>query len=93
MKQYQISSLGQLKYRRLKSMSILRENLLNYGFEHGILETKFLFEELLNNKFNRFFDSKFKVCLDSIFEDNKYLEMYLVENEENFPINFIAPIG
>lgn len=90
---YIIIKTGTLKYSRVKSMSILRNNINAYGHMFNMKDTKELFELVYNNKFNELFDWRYKICFDMIFDGNEYLEFSNEPIERNFPDNWIAPIG
>lgn len=93
METYKIIKLGDLKYSRIKSMSILKREL-NCFYSYNNSEIKDLFETLLSSNFNEEFGLKYKRSFDLIFENMEYQiinddEYY--ENDCHFPICYIIP--
>lgn len=97
MEEYKLIEIGVLKYSRIKSISILKNELNSFGLCYNNEKTKELFDKLLNNSFDKdeIILPKIKYCLDMIFDGNIYTseqkDMWYVE--KNFPDNFIPPIG
>ena len=56
-------------------------------------EVKKLLDSILNNEFEERFDLVFKNCLDEIFDVVEYIknDNYIIE--QNFPDNWIPPVG
>lgn len=90
---YIIRKIGTLKYSRLKSMSILRKEINSYGYMFNMKDIKELFDLVCNNKLNKSFDLKYKICFDMIFDGNEYIKINDEPIEKNFPDNWIMPIG
>lgn len=93
MNEYQINFVGNLKYERLKTLSLLRKELNSLGYNFNITETKRLLDSIISNTFKERFNYKFKVCFDKIFDNIEYTEFNYYPIEQNFPDNFIPPIG
>lgn len=91
--EFKIKKLGTLNYSRLESLSILRKEINSYGYNYTISEVKELLDSILNNTFEELFNLKFKVCFDKIFKDNEYTKYDNYPTEQNFPDNWIPPVG
>jgi len=91
--EFEIKTLGELKYSRLESLSILRKEINLFGYEYTMTEVKELLDSILNNTFEERFNLKFKVSFDKIFNDNEYTEYDNYPTEQNFPDNWIPPVG
>lgn len=92
--EFKLKKISTLKFSRLKSMRDLKTNLNSFEYKYSMSEAKVLFDLLLSGNFKETFNRKFKYCFDSIFDDNEYEELneeYIVE--QNFPDNWIPPIG
>lgn len=95
METYKIIKIGDLKYSRLKSMSILKKEL-NCFYNFNNSEIKELLEFVLSSNFVEAFDLKYKHAFDLIFDNTEYQtinddEYY--ENDCHFPEGYIMPIG
>jgi hypothetical protein len=90
---FKISKIGDLKYNRLKSISILKEKLKLFNLNYNYSEVKKLIENIINENFDDKFNTEMKYCLDSIFKNNEYIEFHTYEIESNFPKNYIPPIA
>jgi hypothetical protein len=94
--EFEIKKLGDLKYPRLKSISILRKNLNLYDYRYTLTESKELLDSILNNKTDNIkFTLTFKICFDKIFNNMEYIK-YTNDDypiERNFPDNWIPPFG
>jgi len=94
--EFEIKKIGTLKYSRLKSLSILRKEINCFGYNYTMIETKYLLDSLLNNKFEECFNWELKICFDQIFDKIEYIkydnDSYKYD-EQNFPVNWIPPIG
>lgn len=95
MVEYQIKTLGKLKYPRLKSLSILRKEINSYDYKYTMAESKELLDAVLNNTFEERFNLIFKICFDKIFDGIEYVEYddNPYEDEKNFPDNYIPATG
>ena len=91
--EFQIKKIGTLIYSRLESLSILRKEINSYNYNYTISEIKELLDSILNNTFEERFNFKFKICFDKIFKGNEYIEFDNYPIEQNFPDDWIAPIG
>jgi hypothetical protein len=91
--EFEIKSVGHLKYSRLKSLSILRKELYNFNYAYTINEVKELLDSILNNTLSERFNLHFKNCFDLIFDDMVYIEHNNDPIELHFPNKWIAPIG
>lgn len=93
--EFEIKKLGNLKYSRLKSMSMLRKEINSFGYSYSMAEVKKLLDSILNNTFEERFNLKFKLCFDSIFDGMVYIEYdnNPYKCEINFPYGWIPPIG
>jgi len=93
--EFEIKKTGTLKYSRLKSLSILRKEIKLYDYNYSIREIKELLDSILNKTFDGRFNSVFKRCFDTIFDNMIYIEYAEDEyvNEKNFPDNFVPPMG
>jgi hypothetical protein len=91
--EFQIKKLGTLNYSRLKSLSILRKEINSFGYNYTISEVKELLDSILNNTFEERFNLKFKLCFNKIFNGNEYNEYDNYPTEQNFPDNWITPVG
>lgn len=93
LKNIKLIKSGSLKYDRLKSISILRHKLNDFGFNYTIKEVKNILDNIINNSYTEEFDGKFQHCINSIFSDNIYDEF--IENKYDndccFPENYIMP--
>lgn len=86
-----ILEIGTLKYNRIKSIVLFKNELSNFNFKYTLSEAKELFDEILNNSYSDMFGSEFKYCVDHVFSDTKYIEynVYQFEPpEKNFPDDF-----
>ena len=91
--EFQIKKLGTLNYSRLESLSILRKEINSFDYKYSMSEVKELLDSILNNTFEERFNLKFKRCFDKIFNGNEYCEFDNYPTEQNFPDNWIAPVG
>jgi len=91
--EFQIKKIGEHKYSRLKSLSILRKEINSYDYNYTVSEIKELLDSILNNTFEERFNLTFKVCFDKIFNNNEYIEFNNYPTEQNFPDNWIASVG
>ena len=93
--EFKIKTLGKLKYSRLKSLSTLRKEINSYGYNYTMTEVKELLDSILNNTLEERFNFKFKRCFDEIFDGMEYIKYneYDYTTEQNFPVNWIAPVG
>ena len=91
--EFQIKKLGTLNYSRLESLSILREEINSYDYNYTMLEVRELLDSILNNTFEERFNLIFKVCFDKIFNNNEYVKFDNYPTEQNFPDNWIPPVG
>jgi hypothetical protein len=91
--EFQIKKLGTLNYSRLESLSILRKEINSYDYNYTMSEVKELLDSILNNNFEERFNLEFKVCFDKIFNCNEYTEYDNYPTEQNFPEDWIPPIG
>lgn len=89
--EFKIKKIGNLKYSRLKSLSILRRELNSFGYKYTMTEVKELLDSILNNRLNKSFGLKMKSSIEEIFYDMEYLENNNYPTEKNFPDNWIAP--
>ena len=95
METYKIIKIGDLKYSRLKSMSILKKEL-NCFYNYNNSEIKEIFDTLLSSNFVEEFGWKYKRAFDLIFDNTEYQtinddEYY--ENDCHFPVGYIIPIS
>lgn len=95
METYKIINIGTLKYDRIKSISILKKELISYGINYTIKEVKELFDYFLSNSIeDNIINIEYKKSLDLIFNNIEYEIIYSdYYIERNFPENFIPPIG
>ena len=91
--EFEIKTIGKLKYSRLESLSMLKKEINLFGYEYTITEVKKLLDSILNNTLKERFNLKFKQCFDKIIEDMKYIEYDTYPTEQNFPDNWIPPVG
>jgi len=94
--EFEITKSGDLKYDRIKSMSILKHELKNSGYDYSINDIKIMFDNLINNTFCDQFDRRHKHCFDLIFNNNEYKECdqeILPQEEYDFPKNWIPPFA
>ena len=91
--EYQIKKLGTLKYSRLESLSKLRKEFNSFDYVYTITDTKELLDSILNNTLEDRFNLICKHCFDAIFEGMEYIEYDNEPTEQNFPDNWIAPVG
>ena len=93
--EFEIKTLGKLKYSRLESLSKLRKELNSFDYEYGMTEVKGLLDSILNNTLKERFNLKFKLCFDSIIDGMEYIEYdnNPYKYEKNFPDNWIPPVG
>lgn len=91
--EFKIISVGKLKYDRLKTLSLFRKKLNDYGYVINMSEAKDLLDIIILNEFKDRFDIKFKFCLDSILTDIVYVEYNNYDKEYNFPKDYIQAIG
>lgn len=93
--EYKIVKVGELKYDRLRSMSILRTELKSFDYEYSLSDIKDLLDSILGGNFDKSFNLKFKRCFDYIFDGNEYehISNYEDEKERNFPYIWIPPRG
>lgn len=91
--EFEIETIGTLKYSRLKSLSILRKEINSYDYCYTMVKVKNLLDSILNNTFKEHFNLEFKRCFDIIFHDISYIVYNNYPVEENFPDNWIGPIG
>jgi hypothetical protein len=90
---FKILKIGQLKYDRLKCLSILRKEFQLFDIKYNIIEIKTIFDNILIGKFHEKFDRTFKYCLDCVFNKNEYITYNFNEIETNFSENIIMPTG
>lgn len=91
--EFEIKTLGNLKYSRLESLSKLRREFNSFDYIYSMFEVKELLDSILNNTIEGRFNLKFKYCIDAIFDGMEYIEYDSYPTEQNFPDNWIAPIG
>jgi hypothetical protein len=91
--EFEIKTFGKLKYSRLKSLSVLRKEINSFGYEYTITEVKELLDSILNNTLKERFNLKLKHCLDKIIDNMEYIEYDNNPTEQNFPDNWIPPVG
>jgi len=91
--EFEIKILGNLKYPRLESLSILRKEINSFDYNYTMTEVKELLDSIMNNTLKKRFNLKFKHCFDKIFDEMKYIEFDNYTTEQNFPDNWIPPIG
>lgn len=91
--EFEIKTLGKLKYSRLESLSILRKEINSFGYEYTITEVKELLDSILNNTLKERFNLKFKVSFDKIIDCMEYIEYDTYPTEQNFSDNWIPPVG
>lgn len=90
--EYQIKTVGKLKYSRLGSIIILKKEINLYGYKFSLEEIRSILDCVLNNLYDDYFDLKWKKAFDAIFEGNEYIEYEMCFNQEqNFPTNYIIP--
>lgn len=97
MVEYLLIEVGKLKYGRIKSISILKNELNSLGLCYSPNDTKELLDMILNNSFDEVILPNIIHCLNKIFIGNKYLKNEIETTEiwveQNFPDNFVSPIG
>lgn len=91
--EFEIKAFGKLKYTRLESLSILMKEINSFGYEYTMTEVKDLLDSILNNTLKERFNLKFKHCFDKIIDDIEYIEYDNYPTEQNFPDNWIPPVG
>jgi hypothetical protein len=91
--EFEIKTLGELKYSRLESLSILRKEINLFGYEYTMTEVKELLDSILNNTLKERFNLKFKASFDKIIDGMEYIEYDTYPTEQNFPDNWIPPVG
>lgn len=91
--EFEIKTLGKLKYSRLESMSILRGEINSFGYEYTMTEVKDLLNSILNNTLKERFNLKIKHCFDMIIVGMQYIEHNNYSTEQNFPDNWIDSLG
>jgi hypothetical protein len=89
--EYKLIKVGQLKYDRIKSLSILRKEIKFFGYCDSMNDVKILLDNVLNNNLKEKFNYSVKRCLDSVFEGNQYIEYNGYPIERNFPDPWIPP--
>jgi hypothetical protein len=89
--EFKIVKIGNLKYDRLKAISVLCNILRSFGYMYPLGQTKILLDTILANELIETFNHKFKYAFDTIFDHVEYEEINHYEEEHNFPINFIPP--
>ena len=91
--EFQIKTLGNLKYSRLESLSKLRKEINLFNYIYSMNEARELLDSILNNPFKQRFNLIFKHCFDMIFHGMEYVEYDTYPTEQNFPDNWIPPVG
>ena len=91
--EFKIKTVGTLKYSRLESLSILRKEINSFGYEYTMVQAKNFLDSILNNAFNDRFNLEFKFSIDKIISDMEYIKYDNSPIEQNFPDNWISPIG
>ena len=91
--EFEIKTLGKLKYSRLESLSILRKEINSFGYVYTMTEVKELLDSILNNALKERFNLNFKHCFDMIFDGMEYIKYDNYPTEQNFPDNWIPPVG
>ena len=86
--EFEIKTLGNLKYSRLESLSKLRKELNSFDYIYSMFEVKELLDSILNNTLEGRFNLKFKYCFDVIFDGMEYIEFDDYPTEQNFSNNF-----
>lgn len=91
--EFKIIKVGRPKYDRVRSISIVKHELVNFGFNYSLVEIKDIFDALVNNSFDETFDRKHKHCFDLIFDNIEYEELIedISQNDTCFPENYIMP--
>ena len=91
--EFEIKTLGKLKYSRLESLSKLRNYINSFDYTYTMSETKELLDSILDNTLKERFNLTFKYCFDKIFDDMEYIKYDTYPTEQNFPDNWIPPVG
>ena len=89
--EYKLVKSGQLKYDRIRSLSILRKEIKFFGYCDSMNDVKILLDNVLNNNLKEKFSYSVKLCLDCVFEGNQYIEYNNYPIEGNFIDNWIPP--
>jgi len=89
--EYKLIKVGQLKYDRIKSLSILRKEINSHGYCDSMNDVKILLDTVLNNELKENFNLSTKCCLDCIFDGNEYIEYNGNPVEFNFPDPWLLP--
>lgn len=91
--EFEIKTVGKLKYSRLKSLSVLRKEINLFGYDYTITEVKGLLDSILSNALKERFNLEFKHCFDKVIDNMEYIEHDNYPTEQNFPDNWIPPVG
>ena len=91
--EFEIKTIGKLKYSRLESLIKLRYHINSFDYTYTMSETKELLDSILNNTIEERFNLKFKYCFDKIFDKMEYIEYDNYSPEQNFKDNWIPPVG
>jgi hypothetical protein len=78
--EYKIKKVGNLKYDRLKSMSILKNEMRLREENLSMSDIKSLMDNILNNDFDEVITMNTKYSIDEIFDGNEYEEI----NDDEF---------
>lgn len=91
---YILIKLGELKYSKLKAVSILHKEINALGLSYTLSDALNFLNAIMLNTPPDSMNYRIKYAVDKIFMDNEYEEHNINDAvEQNFPENWIAPTG